>query len=397
MNATSAPQPGSVASGDDASGPSAAHAALIDVVIPVHDCAATVGEAVASIQRQTVRDIRIVVVDDGSTDGTLDVVRQMAARDPRIHVIGKANGGIVDALNLGLSVCTAPYLARHDGDDLAYPERFERQLAYLAANPECVAVGAWARLIDADGRPTGEYSAQADAVPAREPYLLHPFLMARLAAVQAIGGYRHNLLAEDADLYWRLQEVGALVNLPETLGDYRVHTGSTTARSIARGRMNALFSEMAALSAMRRRRGRPDIEFTRAFVAEVTRCEGLPAVVAAGEAKVFDDERRWLRIAVAAKLIDLCFIRHYRLELDDCRFIRAAYDAGWGLLDVRGRVANTERLIRIAKALIEQGRIGLAAIVSPPRLYVRLLPRLAFRWLVPEGLRRKAKALAGRA
>lgn len=377
--------------------------ALIDVVIPAYNCAATIEAAVGSILAQTVRDIRVIVVDDGSTDATREVVQRMADVDARVHVLTQANSGIVDALNLGLDHCTAEYFGRHDGDDLAYPHRLETQLALLRALPDVVAVGAHARLIDGDGRPTGEYSrapspdtADARSVPAKEPYLLHPFLLARLAAVRGIGGYRHNFLAEDSDLYWRLQEVGGLVNIPEVLGDYRVHAGSTTSRSIARGRMNALFSELAAVSALRRRAGRPDIAFTRDFVAEVGRCDGIAQVFDVGGRLVDDDERRWLRIAMAAKLIDLSFIRRYALEADDCRFVRAAFDAGWTVLDAANRAANGERLTQAAKALIERGRLDLAHTIAPRRIYLRLAPRIAFRWLLPDSARRWAKRLVGR-
>ena len=106
--------------------------ALIDVLIPVFNAAKTIRGAVESIQAQTVSDIRIVVVDDGSRDETPAILSGMAEADPRIEVVTQeANGGIVDALNTGLSHFRAEFLARHDGDDLADRNRLAKQLAFL--------------------------------------------------------------------------------------------------------------------------------------------------------------------------------------------------------------------------------------------------------------------------
>ena len=130
-------------------------APVIDVVIPVFNGERTVESAVASIQAQTVRDIRILVVNDGSTDGTQAIVERMAAADGRIVLLNRVNGGIVDALNAGLAACTADLIARHDADDLAVPERFETQLAWMQAHPDCSAVsGAIIEIDAARGRPT---------------------------------------------------------------------------------------------------------------------------------------------------------------------------------------------------------------------------------------------------
>src|ERR1700736_3109855 len=94
---------------------------IVDVLIPVYNGAPTVRESLNSIRAQTIRDIRIVVIDDGSTDATVEILAELAREDPRIVTIRKPNGGIVDALNLGLQHCRAEFLARFDADDIAYP------------------------------------------------------------------------------------------------------------------------------------------------------------------------------------------------------------------------------------------------------------------------------------
>ncbi|RYD20647.1 MAG: glycosyltransferase [Lysobacteraceae bacterium] len=122
--------------------------AQIDVLMSTYNAGRFLPETLASIQAQTIRDIRIIIVDDGSTDNSPELLAQAARQDPRIHVITQANGGIVAALNAGLAACTAPFIARHDADDLSNPDRFERQIRYLEANPDCVAVAGAARQID---------------------------------------------------------------------------------------------------------------------------------------------------------------------------------------------------------------------------------------------------------
>src|ERR1700754_2149317 len=129
--------------------------ASVDVLIPVYNGVRYVRCAVESMQMQTVSDIRIHIVDDGSTDGTAEVLAEMAAQDPRLRIHSKPNGGIVDALNTGLGFCTAEFVARHDADAIAYPDRLERQIAYLRANPDCVAVSSATRHIDQEGKPLG--------------------------------------------------------------------------------------------------------------------------------------------------------------------------------------------------------------------------------------------------
>jgi hypothetical protein len=248
--------------------------------------------------------------------------------------LNKPNSGIVDALNFGLQACQAEVVARQDADDISDPSRFSTQLDYLARHPNCVAVSGAARHIDNNGHFLGrlQYFAAPDRVdfnwaPARDPYLFHPFLMARRFALQAVGGYRHVYHAEDTDLYWRLREVGDLRDIDAVLGDYRMHSKSISGRSIINGRIMALNCQLAAISAQRRHEGRNDLSFGRAAIGEYQQAETLTNIFKVGSRQLEPFEADYLGVAVAAKLLELTAYRPYELELDDCHFIRQAREA----------------------------------------------------------------------
>ncbi|MEO1235937.1 MAG: glycosyltransferase family 2 protein, partial [Planctomycetota bacterium] len=122
----------------------------ISVLMPVYNCGVYLDAAVRSVRDQTWTDLELVAVNDGSTDGSLDVLQRHADEDERVVVIDQPNGGIVAALNAGLARCRGAFIARMDGDDVAYPHRLERQLAWMRAHPEAVAVGCQTRVIDGD-------------------------------------------------------------------------------------------------------------------------------------------------------------------------------------------------------------------------------------------------------
>jgi len=309
--------------------------AQIDVLIPAYNAAATITEAVGSIQNQTFRDIRIIVVDDGSTDATPALLARIARDDPRVEVITTPNGGIVRALNTAAARATAPLIARHDADDIAFPDRFERQKHYLDAHPECVAVGANAWHIDEHGARTGrtriaaEVAPDPEAIPSKEPYLMHPFLMLRREAMAAVGAYRYVFHSEDTDLYWRLLSQGTLHSLPDLLGEYRIHSGSVSSLSVHNGRVAATYSQLAAISFARRQRGEEDLAFPADDLARVNAMVDLDELIAFVSARLQPAEQAYLRIAVAGKLLELASYRPYLLEAGDCRFIRREINARW--------------------------------------------------------------------
>jgi GT2 family glycosyltransferase len=359
---------------------------IVDILLPVFNGAVTITEAIESLQRQTFTNFRIIVVDDGSTDQTPEVLAALRARDSRITVVTQPNGGVVDALNAGLRLCRAEFVARQDADDISDPSRLAVELNYLRSHPDCVAVSGAVKHIDEQGQFLGTVQRfpqpdRADPrwAPSREPYLMHPFLMVRRADLQAIGGYRYVHYSEDTDLYWRLQERGAMQNLDTPLGKYRVHTRSISSASIINGRIMASSSQLAGLSALRRRMGRADLHFPKEAITEYRNAQTLSKLWELGKRQLDDDEARYLRIAVASKLLELSDYRPYELEFSDCQFIR-------GALDELSRVPHPNRkdlsrlYARTGARLLISGRFREMATLTPPWLYLPMITRAVFRF-----------------
>ncbi|GBQ87315.1 glycosyltransferase [Gluconacetobacter johannae DSM 13595] len=376
---------------------------IIDVLVPAYDAGRTIRASIDSLRGQTIRNIRIVVVDDGSTDQTGRILAELAREDGRIRVLTQANQGIVAALSHGLEACRAPFVARHDADDLAAPDRLERQIRYLEDHPECVAVSGGGTHIDADGRPTGGRVRLASVeaadpawAPAREPYLPQPFLLMRRAAFDRVGGYRSLAVAEDSDLYWRLSEIGVVRNIDHSFGSYRVHAGSISSRSIRNGRSLAFWSQMAALSARRRRAGQPDLFFTPDVMRQREASITLDDFFQIGCLGLTAEERSWLALALGLKLAALALYRPYELDSADCDFIRRALRDRPRSMTAANRAEMADLLMATATRLAIHGRMGDAAKLVSPARYPVLLGRISFRLVLPAGLRQVVKRAAGR-
>ncbi|MBI1964194.1 MAG: glycosyltransferase [Candidatus Rokubacteria bacterium] len=196
-------------------------APAVSVLMGVHDGEPWVGAAVASVLAQTAPDLELIVVDDGSTDGTPATLA--AVRDPRLVVVRQAREGLTRALNRALRLARAPLLARLDADDLALPERLARQREFLDAHPEVGLLGTGAREVDAEGREVGRVAPPADDAAIRRALIrgnpfVHSSVMLRRSALDAAGGYDERLaVAQDYDLWMRLSRVTRLANLAEPL------------------------------------------------------------------------------------------------------------------------------------------------------------------------------------
>jgi glycosyltransferase involved in cell wall biosynthesis len=376
--------------------------ALIDVLIPVYNASATVEGAVESIQTQTVDALNIIIIDDGSTDESPEILARIARRDPRVHVITKANSGIVEALNTGLALCSCQIIARHDADDLSNPDRFATQFAYLSEHPDCVAVSGAARHIDENGLALGTYArfpyperADPTWIPAREPYLLHPFLMVRRSAMVKLGGYRYAYHAEDSDLCWRLQELGRLYSTDKVMGDYRFHPHSITSRSVVNGRIGALSSQLGAIAAVRRRTGCGDLRFHRDALCKLTAAHSASNMFDAVRQDLSDDEAEYLKAAFAAKLLELSTYRPYELDRNDCRFVRGAFKSAEARIHADNLMELRQTRSVVSARLLRKGRFESASLLLGPDTLVQTGCRLGvamFARTLPMSTRRSIRS-----
>jgi glycosyltransferase involved in cell wall biosynthesis len=233
---------------------------LISVCLPVYNTERYVAGAVESILGQTLGDFELLILDDGSTDGSLEVLRRYAARDPRIRLTSRPNKGLVTTLNELIDQSRGEFLARMDADDIALPERFARQVEYLRAHPECVLVGCRVRLIDPEGDPLCEWCTQQDHEALDRCFLRgervtaisHPAIMMRRDAVLAIGKYRPFEVIEDVDLFLRLAEYGRIANIPEVLLQYRIHASNISKAATYHEAINRVYGEIVRDARQRR-------------------------------------------------------------------------------------------------------------------------------------------------
>ncbi len=211
-----------------------AKAPKVSVVVPVYNTGPYLASALDSIFAQSFTDFELIAVDDGSTDGSSNVLADLANGEPRMRVLSQANGGIVSALNNGIAEAKGTYIARMDGDDIAYPGRIAAQVERLDDQSDVVALGTQFRLVDPDGRalkhspvPCDHDALEARLLRDQSLSICHPSAMIRRSALEEIGGYSADYPhAEDVDLWLRLAEVGKLANLEKTLLDYRMHHSS---------------------------------------------------------------------------------------------------------------------------------------------------------------------------
>lgn len=214
----------------------------ISVVMPVFNCEKYLDEAISSMLNQTFGDFELIVVNDGSADGTDEVVRKYLGDERLVYKLNESNGGIVDALNLGLELAKADIVARMDGDDIAVPERLEIQYQFLEKNPDIVLVGSYIELIDDEGNYLSRKEFRTGPENIRKIFFYygphwHPTVMFRKDIVSSVGRYRKEYeLIEDVDLYFRLIFAGFRTdNIPMYLLKYRIHSESSDKRFKEKG------------------------------------------------------------------------------------------------------------------------------------------------------------------
>lgn len=206
----------------------------VSVVLAARNEAARIQEALDSVLAQTLVDFELIVVDDGSLDATADIVEAQA--DERIRLLRAPHSGLAGALNRGLGMALAPFVARQDADDASLPPRLERQASFLGAHPGVAVVGTRWQEEGPDGeevRPRTPFTAgPVNGALLRHNPIAHSTAMFRREAVQALGGYDERLpFAQDYDLWLRLAATGAsLWNLDELLAIRRMTGANVAAR-----------------------------------------------------------------------------------------------------------------------------------------------------------------------
>ncbi|MDB0074078.1 glycosyltransferase [Planktomarina temperata] len=235
----------------------------ISVLLSCYNGARWLDEAINSVLSQTFGNFEFIIVDDGSTDNSPEIIKRYAEQDSRIVVIAKSNSGLADSLNVGIRQARGEWIARLDADDICEPSRLEIQLAKARQNPALVFIGSGLLVIDENGNMLKTYRyPDCHALLVRNLYTANKFpphssAFYRTNVVRSIGGYRPRIRrAQDRDLWLRLSEVGQLTAMDEPLVRVRKHSDQISHDES--GRRQKIDSRVAMISYLLRRHGFPD-------------------------------------------------------------------------------------------------------------------------------------------
>jgi glycosyltransferase involved in cell wall biosynthesis len=202
----------------------------ISVVMPVHNALPFLNESIRSILEQTLVDFEFVILDDASTDGSLELLRDWSRRDARICLHESTKRlGLSGSSNAVVAKAQAPIVARMDADDIAHADRLKRQWDIIGSQKDIAVVGTLCNGIDAIGhvvRPRDRWRLLR-----RSPYIPFPHgsAMFRRDVFDAVGGYDERAVGgEDQDLFLRMAAKGRVVTLPDILYSYRYHSSNAT-------------------------------------------------------------------------------------------------------------------------------------------------------------------------
>ena len=235
---------------------------FVSVVMPVYNNAKYLREAIESILKQTFQNFEFIIINDGSTDMSPEILKEYENKDSRIKIINQPNSGIGAAINKGLFEAKGEWVFRMDGDDVALPHRFAVQIGKIKKNPSLALLGGWCQQINSQGIPLkiNKYPANHDALVRRlethRPFFPHPTACFRRHVVMQLGGYRERFRqAQDTDLWLRLVGIGEFACCEDVVLQLRKHEDNV---SNLQGHLQQSRSVAARICYFRRKLGLPD-------------------------------------------------------------------------------------------------------------------------------------------
>jgi glycosyltransferase involved in cell wall biosynthesis len=301
----------------------------VTVVLPTYNGMPFLPQAVRSILDQSLADLKLLIIDDGSSDGTGEYLGRLD--DPRIEVVRGAHRGLGAVLNHGLDLCTTEFLARMDADDLSWPRRLERQLAFLRSRPEVGMLGSQVEYIAGNQKRVLSPSIPCDhagimaALKKGDFAMAHGAVVFRTAVLRRIGGYRIKEMAgEEWDVFLRMGEVAQVANHEQVLYAYRVHRHNSDVRRLVKLGIGIRYAcHCAALR--EHARAEPTLEEFR---------------------EAWRSRPWWARMMVVLDSYALTQYRMALVSLADDRRIRGCLRLGWaGLFSPRRTLVRLRRMI----------------------------------------------------
>ena len=211
----------------------------VSVILPVFNGEKYIGDAIESVLDQTFRDFELIIINDGSTDGTLTLLERYRRSDSRVVIVSRENKGLVETLNEGISLATGFWIARMDADDVAHPNRFERQLHWLQQTDADIC-GSWIKYFGTSDRRVLQHPESDEAIKAEMLFgspFAHSTVMMKTELVSQLLYSKEWETCEDYDLWERAVHAGwRMTNVQQVLLSYRLHKAQVSSITSVRQR-----------------------------------------------------------------------------------------------------------------------------------------------------------------
>jgi glycosyltransferase involved in cell wall biosynthesis len=283
----------------------------ITVLMPVYNCELYVKTAVESILNQSYIDFELLIIDDASTDATVSIIKKFD--DSRIQLIKKpVNSGYTNSLNFGLKIAKGKYIARMDGDDISYPERFAKQIAYLETHPEMVFCGTTYKIVGNDKRITLPENHEDIKIGLLwGNCILHPSVMIRKKILDdySIAYDVSKEPAEDYDMWVRLLSLGKLYNLQEVLLEYRLYNNQVSRKRADEQKRNDIATKFQLLQYL-------EVQWTETEAEFLERQFGKTEVLSFKDLKVFKQIQKKLEMANTSGFFETKRFSRYLIDFE---------------------------------------------------------------------------------